>query len=297
MIKKPDIVCIGSVLWDIIGRSTAKMNLAADRPGKIIRIPGGVALNLAMSLQKNGFNSLILSVIGRDHEGDQLIKQLKLRRIITDYIYRTNDFPTDSYMAIEGSNGLVGAIADTQTLEKCEENILSPLKNGTLADVKNPWPGLIALDGNLTETLLEQINTNPLFKNADVRIAPASPGKALRLRTCLNGNIGTVYVNLEEANLILNQNHKTSKLAAQALTNIGVRRAVVTNGEKSVTVSEKNNLISLTPPIVKVTRVTGAGDVFMASHIQAEMVGQKNETAIRSALSQTAKYISTSEIL
>ena len=86
MIKKPDIVCIGSVLWDIIGRSTAKMNLAADRPGKIIRIPGGVALNLAMSLQKNGFNSLILSVIGRDHEGDQLIEQLKLRRIITDYI-------------------------------------------------------------------------------------------------------------------------------------------------------------------------------------------------------------------
>ena len=52
MIKKPDIVCIGSVLWDIIGRSSAKMNLAADRPGKIIRIPGGVALNLAMSLQK-----------------------------------------------------------------------------------------------------------------------------------------------------------------------------------------------------------------------------------------------------
>ena len=250
-----------------------------------------------MSLQKNGFNSLILSVIGRDHEGDQLIEQLKLRRIITDYIYRTTDFPTDSYMAIEGSNGLVGAIADTQTLEKCEENILSPLKNGKLADVKNPWPGLIALDGNLTKTLLKHINTNPLFKNADVRIAPASPGKALRLRTCLNGNVGTVYVNLEEANLILNQNHKTSKLAAQALTNIGVRRAVVTDGEQPVTVSEKNNLISLTPPIVKVTRVTGAGDVFMASHIQAEMVGQKNETAIRSALNQTAKYISTSEIL
>ena len=117
------------------------------------------------------------------------------------------------------------------------------------------------------------------------------------MRTCLNGNVGTVYVNLEEANLILNQNHKTSKLAAQALTNIGVRRAVVTDGEQPVTVSEKNNLISLTPPIVKVTRVTGAGDVFMASHIQAEMVGQKNENAIISALNQTAKYISSSEML
>ena len=297
MKKKPDIICIGSVLWDIIGRSTAKMNLAADQPGKIIRIPGGVALNLAMSLQQNGFNSLILSVIGKDHEGDQLIEELKSRRIITDYIYRTNEFPTDSYMAIEGSNGLVGAIADTQTLEKCEKNIFSPLQNGTLGDVKNLWSGLIALDGNLTETLLKQINTDSLFKKADIRIAPASPGKALRLRTCLNGNVGTVYVNLEEANLILNQNHKTSRLAAKALTNIGFRRAIVTNGEKPVTVSENHNLISLTPPIVKVTRVTGAGDVFMASHIQAEMVGQKNENAIISALNQTAKYISSSEML
>ncbi len=77
MIKKPDIVCIGSVLWDIIGRSTAKMNLAADRPGKIIRIPGGVALNLAMSLQKNVFNTIIISIIVRDHESEQLIEQLK----------------------------------------------------------------------------------------------------------------------------------------------------------------------------------------------------------------------------
>ena len=83
----------------------------------------------------------------------------------------------------------------------------------------------------------------------------------------------------------------------KALTNIGFRRAVVTNGEKPITVSEKHNLISLTPPIVKVTRVTGAGDVFMASHIQAEMVGQKNENAIISALNQTAKYISSSEML
>ena len=62
MMKKLDIICIGSVLWDAIGRSSVKMNLAADRPGKIIRIPGGVALNLAMSLQQNGFNSLILKI-------------------------------------------------------------------------------------------------------------------------------------------------------------------------------------------------------------------------------------------
>ena len=56
MQKKLDIICIGSVLWDIIGRSTYTMSSGSDKPGKIIKIPGGVALNLAMALQKNGFN-------------------------------------------------------------------------------------------------------------------------------------------------------------------------------------------------------------------------------------------------
>ena len=297
MQKKLDIICIGSVLWDIIGRSTYTMSSGSDKPGKIIKIPGGVALNLAMALQKNGFNSSLLSAIGADNDGDQLIEQIKLRGIDTEHIYRAKSFPTDKYMAVEGSNGLIGAIADTHTLERCEKYILSPLKNGKLYKLNEPWAGIIVLDGNLTENLLNKINSDPLFKNVDLRIAPASPGKAVRLRTCLNGNVRTVYMNLEEANLIVNQNFNESCSAAIALLNAGFKRAVVTNGGNKVTVAEKDSLITITPPNVDVVRVTGAGDVFMASHIQAELIGKQKETAVNFALNQTAKYISGSEKL
>ena len=297
MQKKLDIICIGSVLWDVIGRSTNKMSLGSDKPGKIIKIPGGVALNLAMALQKNGFNSSLLSAIGADDDGDQLIEQIKLRGIDTEHIYRAKSFPTDKYIAVEGSNGLIGAIADTHTLERCEKYILNPLKNGKLYKLNEPWAGIIVLDGNLTENLLNKINSDPLFKNVDLRIAPASPGKAVRLRTCLNGNVRTVYMNLEEANLIVNQNFNESCSAAIALLNAGFKRAVVTNGGNKVTVAEKDSQITITPPNVDVVRVTGAGDVFMASHIQAELIGKQKETAINFALNQTAKYISGSEKL
>jgi len=297
MQKKLDIICIGSVLWDIIGRSTYTMSSGSDKPGKIIKIPGGVALNLAMALQKNGFNSSLLSAIGADNDGDQLIEQIKLRGIDTEHIYRAKSLPTDKYMAVEGANGLIGAIADTHTLERCEKYILSPLKNGKLYKLNEPWAGIIVLDGNLTENLLNKINSDPLFKNVDLRIAPASPGKAVRLRTCLNGNVRTVYMNLEEANLIVNQNFNESCSAAIALLNAGFKRAVVTNGGDKVTVAEKDSQITITPPNVDVVRVTGAGDVFMASHIQAELIGKQKETAINFALNQTAKYISGSEKL
>ena len=297
MQKKLDIICIGSVLWDIIGRSTYTMSSGSDKPGKIIKIPGGVALNLAMALQKNGFNSSLLSAIGADDDGDQLIEQIKLRGIDTEHIYRAKSFPTDKYIAVEGSNGLIGAIADTHTLERCEKYILNPLKNGKLYKLNEPWAGIIVLDGNLTENLLNKINSDPLFKNVDLRIAPASPGKAVRLRTCLNGNVRTVYMNLEEANLIVNQNFNESCSAAIALLNAGFKRAVVTNGGNKVTVAEKDSQITITPPNVDVVRVTGAGDVFMASHIQAELIGKQKETAVNFALNQTAKYISGSEKL
>ena len=297
MQKKLDIICIGSVLWDIIGRSTNKMSLGSDKPGKIIKIPGGVALNLAMALQKNGFNSSLLSAIGADNDGDQLIEQIKIRGIDTEHIYRAKSFPTDKYMAVEGSNGLIGAIADTHTLERCEKYILRPLENGKLYKLNEPWTGIIILDGNLTENLLNKINSDPLFRNVDLRVAPASPGKAVRLRTCLNGNVRTVYMNLEEANLIVNQNFNESCSAAIALLNAGFKRAVVTNGGNKVTVAEKDSQITITPPNVGVVRVTGAGDVFMASHIQAELIGKQKETAINFALNQTAKYISGSEKL
>ena len=297
MQKKLDIICIGSVLWDIIGRSTYAMSLGSDKPGKIIKIPGGVALNLAMALQKNGFNSSLLSAIGADNDGDQLIEQIKLRGIDTEHIYRAKSLPTDKYIAVEGANGLIGAIADTHTLERCEKYILSPLKNGKLYKLNEPWAGIIVLDGNLTENLLNKINSDPLYRNVDLRIAPASPGKAARLRTCLNGNVRTVYMNLEEANLIVNQNFNESCSAAIALLNAGFKRAVVTNGGNKVTVAEKDYQISITPPNVAVVRVTGAGDVFMASHIQAELTGKQKETAINFALNETAKYISGSEKL
>ena len=48
----PDILCIGSVLWDIIGRSPLAMRLGSDVPGRITRLPGGVALNIAMTLAR-----------------------------------------------------------------------------------------------------------------------------------------------------------------------------------------------------------------------------------------------------
>ncbi len=70
MNKNSEILCIGSVLWDVIGRSASAMRQGSDVPGRITRLPGGVAMNIAMTLVRFGMTPTLLTAIGRDAEGD-----------------------------------------------------------------------------------------------------------------------------------------------------------------------------------------------------------------------------------
>jgi sugar/nucleoside kinase (ribokinase family) len=177
------------------------MRLGADVPGRITRLPGGVAMNIAMTLARFGLRPAMLTAIGRDAEGEELVAACARLGLRTDHAYRSDDLPTDRYMAIEGANGLIAAIADAHSLEAAGDKILRPLADGGWAARQAPWAGPIALDGNLTESLLADIAASPLFAAADLRVAPASPGKAERLRPLLSHPRATLYVNLEEANL------------------------------------------------------------------------------------------------
>lgn len=292
MNQTPDILCIGSVLWDVIGRAPSHMRAGSDVPGRITRLPGGVAMNIAMTLRRFGMTPALLTAIGRDAEGVELLAQCRRMGMITDHVYLSDDLPTDRYMAVEGANGLIAAIADAHSLEAAGDKILRALKNGQLGRAQVPYPGLIALDGNLTEDLLGVIAASSLFTAADLRVAPASPGKAERLLPLLGAPRATIYVNLEEAGLLCQHRFETTAEAAGALQARGAARVLVTDGSNPAAEAGPNGFISATPPEVMVTRVTGAGDTFMAAHIASEAQGAGPEAALQSALRAAADYIS-----
>ena len=293
MTQSPDILCIGSVLWDIIGRAHLSLRLGSDVPGRITRLPGGVAMNIAMTLARFGLTPAILTAIGRDAEGAELIAACTRIGLITDHAYLSDDLPTDRYMAIEGANGLIAAVADAHSLEAAGDKILRPLLDGRLGSPEAPWTGMIALDGNLTEALLAEIAAHPAFARADLRLAPASPGKAERLRPLLRHPNATLYVNLEEARLLTQTEAATATEAAAALLARGAGRVLVTDGGRASADGRQGEpVISLAPPQVLVARVTGAGDTFMAAHIVAERKGASREAALNAAIHAAAAYVS-----
>lgn len=292
MTARPDILCIGSVLWDVIGRSPAAMRQGSDVPGRITRGPGGVALNIAMTLRRFGLHPALLSTLGRDAEGVELAAACKRLGLNTEYLYLSEDLPTDSYMAVEGANGLIAAIADAHSLEASGDKILRPLADGRLGTAHAPWDGPIALDGNLTEALLAEVAASPLFAAADLRVAPASPGKAERLLPLLAHPGATLYVNREEAGLLTASQPGTAAEAADILRRRGARRVLVTDGAHPAALAGPEGEYGATPPAVMVTRVTGAGDTFMAAHIAAELAGAGPQAALLRALEAAALYIS-----
>ncbi|WP_227285927.1 PfkB family carbohydrate kinase [Boseongicola sp. H5] len=291
MSVRPDILCIGSVLWDVIGRSDLAMVAGNDKPGRISRIPGGVALNIAMTLRRFDLTPALISVVGRDAEGHALLAECGQMGLVTEHVLIDPDLPTDQYMAIEARGDLIAAIADAHSLEAAGARILAPLSDGRLGDHRAPWSGLIAIDGNLTEALLSEIAESPAFAAGDLRIAPASPGKAERLKPLMGHPRATLYVNCEEAGLLTGTAPDTAREAVSAMLAAGTRRVLVTNGPGSAAFGIDTEVLVCDPPRVDARRVTGAGDTFMAAHIAAEARGVAPGDALKQAVKAAADYV------
>ncbi|MFS4438895.1 PfkB family carbohydrate kinase [Paracoccaceae bacterium GXU_MW_L88] len=278
------ITVIGSANWDVIARSARVMQLHDDMPGTVSRHPGGVGLNIALKLVGHGAKVALVSAIGRDALGDALTEVIEARGIETRYLYRT-DRPTDTYIAVEAANGLVGAIFDARSLEAVDEALVEPL-------AKMDPPRLpVVIDGNLTETTLAALAAHETLAGADLRLVPASPGKAERLRGFVTGGRGLLYCNTHEARVISGKDVITARDAADALLEMGAARVLVTDGSAECVCADPSAIHAATPPPIETRIVTGAGDSFMAGHIMAEIAGLSRQDALEAAIAAAQTHM------
>lgn len=287
----PDILCIGALLWDVIGRTDLPMRAGDDLPGRIEQHPGGVALNVAMTLVRFNMRPAVLGVVGNDDPGHALLTACEAHGVETTLVLRHRDLQTDRYMAIESHGSIVAALADATSLEAAGSEIWAPLEDGRLGSIEAPYRGVIVLDGNLSEELLGEIAESPLFAEADLRVVPASPGKATRLRPFLGTANATLYVNLEEACLLTGVAYPGSAEAARGLVHSGTGRALVTDGSHAVADACAHELHFGTPPQILARRATGAGDTFVAAHIASESEGRQRDFALGAALQAAATFV------
>ena len=178
-------------------------------------------------------------------------------------------------------------------MEAVGYEILKPLKNehfnGHIKSSKVP----LIVDGNLKPALLKHLSSDHFYEKFDVKVVPASPGKASRLAPFLNKEKFTLYLNLVEAQNLCGIQFSDTAIAANELISHGVGKVIITNGQDKVSMaSSSSGVLSVKPPRIKVKRLTGAGDAFLAAHIKAEMLNYDPEQCLEFAVEKSAKYIS-----
>jgi sugar/nucleoside kinase (ribokinase family) len=282
----PPVLCIGAVHWDLIARHEGRIAPGADVPGRIVRRPGGVAGNVALALAEGGVRPVLLSAVGDDPAGRELLAACTARGVDCAHVLCAPGGETGAYLAIEDDGGLVAAVADARLLEAAGAGILAPLGRTLRLD-----GGVAVIDGNLPAETLAAVASAGLAGGTDLRLVPASPEKAPRLRVFLGHARAVFHLNVAEAAAILGRVPGDAAEAALGMVAAGAARAVVTDGPRAAADAGGHGLLTGVPPVVRAAGVTGAGDRFLAAHLLAGRAGADPRDALDAALAAAAAHV------
>jgi fructose-1-phosphate kinase PfkB-like protein len=100
-------------------------------------------------------------------------------------------------------------------------------------------------------------------------------------------------VNRIEAEIICNARFSNSIDASNALIDLGATRAIVTDGPDPVAdaLQDAETLSASVPQVTTLAQVTGAGDVFVAAHIHAEINGLSRMDALLAGVQAAADHV------
>jgi pseudouridine kinase len=286
------VLVVGSAGIDIVGRLKGDIQIETSTPGHIRSSFGGVARNVAENLARLGQEVILLTVVGDDRIGSQLIQHANEAGINTDYILRTTLHPTGTYIAVLGNNGeLKFAIDDMRAT--------SVLSRKYIQDHVNLFKqsSMLFVDANLPKETLRTVIS--LGKRAKLKICadPTSGSLADRIAPYLK-DIFLINPNNQEASILcktpkLITNSRQALAAAKNLVGQGVKISIVTMAEQGLCYATSETSGHIPAIHTEILDSTGAGAALTAAVMFALLNGIPLDDAVRlgvSSASLTLRY-------
>jgi pseudouridine kinase len=278
---QPTVVVIGGANADIKARSAAPVTQGTSNPGRSSMTPGGVGRNIAENIARLGTRTFLVTAVGRDAAGDDLLDKTSAAGVRLEYVYRTN-LPTGTYTAVLNANGeLVVAVADMSAADELGPEQVNRARNIITA------ASLIVVDGNVpAETLAHCLD---LAHAGGVRIIfePVSVPKATMMAPYVTANrpLYAITPNRDELTALTGLPARTDRqirLAADKLHKRGVEYVWVRLGARGSLLSSASNDATAIPAVpTTVADVTGAGDSTLAAFCHALLGGKDPVEAAR----------------
>lgn len=261
MKKTKVITCIGEILWDVLPTGAK---------------PGGAPLNVALHLRNFYKNIKLISRVGYDLKGEQLLYHITSREIETGLIQKCTKYSTSEVLiCIDDKNNAKYEICEPVAWDNIE---LTPqlIKNvkksdcivyGTLASRNETsrktitallnHQGLKIIDVNLRKPYNEQAIVEPLIKLADI-----------------------VKLNDDELALIAGWNNITGseiELLQWFANQYKCNEICLTKGEKGAILFNDAGIFEQSAFKIKVEDSVGAGDAFLAGFMYGTLSGMSNK--------------------
>nr|WP_294942989.1 carbohydrate kinase [uncultured Mucilaginibacter sp.] len=273
------VVCFGEVLWDVLPTG---------------RIPGGAPMNVAYHLHKLGVNSQVISSIGEDEAGTNLMAFLKAVGLPTDYIQVNQQYATSEVLAsINDHNEVSYEIVYPVAWDKIAWHLqLAEMVSKADAFV---FGSLSSRDNVSRETLLRLLDVAN-YRVFDVNLR--APHYTVDLVTDLLNRADMVKLNTSELMQIAqwyDANCQTEAACIELLfRKFNVREILITKGGTGASYYTVDYRYDYPAYKISVADTVGSGDAFLAAFLAMKLNDEPVEVALDYAVAMGAFITSQS---
>lgn len=273
--NKKKVVCVGASLVDITFRCESEPMLHTSNPSTVRKSAGGVVRNIAHHLSLLDIPVELLTVVGKDAEGDWLLEQCREAGIGLNFSAQ-QPVPTGTFASITTPEGdlTIGAVTTETDIYLTTEFLLE--RKNVLQEA-----AVVIADCNLSTETLRTLIAICNVAEVPLIVETVSVPKAERLKEALPGKLLLVKPNREELAVFEKDSHVTPEEKIAHLHTSGFQYVWLSRGAEGSLFSDGQNITAIPAPRVQVVDVNGAGDASLAGWIHAWLNGESLLDCVR----------------
>ncbi len=282
--SKP-VICIGAALVDDLFHARESMLMHTTNEVSQTRTAGGVARNIAHQLSLLDIPVQLISVFGKDNDGDWL-KHLCLQAGILLDASITDASVTGKYTAIIDKDGSMF----TALLTNAALHLITPEYLEQHEDLLGNAAFVLA-DANIS---VESMNWLIRFTNRHhirMIIEPVSVPPARKIAACNFDGLYLITPNEDELPALCSEHATTTDEQVQELLGKGIQYVWLHKGKLGSALYKKTETLQLNAPMANVVDCTGAGDGSVSGFILSKYFGKDNLNSLRTAHTLSAEIL------